>query len=157
MMFSKDASPHIAHEHVSVRADQAVNLQSTSPSQALETLKKQPDAQLVDIRMPNDARQQGSPDLKGTGKSIISMPYKPPTRGSGDSGTMSVGWGSRASRMQKVRITLFTKSAAPTYAPLLRPAHTFDADFLCNILHSAQAGAAVACQAGQFVDSFNKP
>jgi rhodanese-related sulfurtransferase len=79
-------------------------VQNTSPQAALKVLTDDPDAQLVDIRSRAEASADGSPDLKGTRKSIITAPYHPSPAGQQDrTRTVLVGWADRVSRMSKVR------------------------------------------------------
>ena len=95
-----------AQAHTPEAEQQAVRVQGASPANALQLLQSDKDAIILDIRSKSEVREQGQPDLKGTKKSLVSIPYSPPagpTAASGATGTVSVGWAERIARMKKVR------------------------------------------------------
>lgn len=80
---------------------QALNPGSTvkgsSPGNVVATLTEESRAQLLDIRSAADVKAEGSPDLKGTKRRALSLPY---TRVAKDGTSVAVeGWAGKAAKL----------------------------------------------------------
>lgn len=83
----------------------AVAVQTSSPAAILKLLESDANAQIIDIRNKEAVKEAGSPDLKGTKKSLISLPYKPAPgpKQAGTGSTVGIGWAERVKRMGKIK------------------------------------------------------
>lgn len=50
-------------------------MKGSSPANVVAALTEEPRAQLLDIRSAADVKAEGSPDLKGTKRRALSLPY----------------------------------------------------------------------------------
>lgn len=119
--------PHLSPERKQRLIPAALVLQTISCQSALKLLEEDPNIQLIDIRLKEDFRETGSPDLRSVKKSPVNAAYKPTVQASqaGSQSTIAIGWAERLCRNSKVRPAIPTQAVRPRQASC--PHHTIDA------------------------------